>query len=276
MKPFGVPQARHYCHGFSPPSRAQSFRTYAKTLSNTSFTEGSSRFDEYRASALQDAERSLYIAVSHYRRTLDLLLPSSAAWATVTCYYGSFHSARALMHLFGCAVINKRVVDVDHSAAGSQRLRIRSIKSQSLTTQGSHREFWELFYKAMTPVRPLVDSSLRFGLTPGPSPTWLIDQRNELNYDSFHYLDAGADFARRFDPDTFPGSLPGLLATQYQVLEALLLISLGFFEDFNLRPQSLPPDLGSGDLKEQLKTSVYAVRAPSLVRKTRKAEIVGR
>lgn len=279
-----MPAAYHYCANFAAGSQHASFKLYTQAMVGRlrtanrqlrTLNEGTTEFNEYRTHALNDAERSILIAVSHYRRTLDLLTPVSAGWALVTSYYGSFYAARALLHLFGCAVLAHHTVDVAAHASGDQRLRVRPIKNMGLTSKGSHQRFWELFYRGVAPIRPLVDPSVRYALSPpGGQPFRLISERNDVNYDSHSYLLLAREFASSFDKASFPGSLPGLLATQYSVLESLLSITIGFFDQFGLATGALDPYLGQGDLKSQVKVNVYGVKGPALVRRTRKSALV--
>ena len=234
MRTFGFPQAQHYCSGGgSTPSH--DFRQLSSTLTaGTLITEGTPQFAEYRDSALQDAERLLFFGVSHYRRALDLMIPSSAPWAEITCYYGAFFAASAILHMFGCAVLFKAIVEVDKSSLGSQQLAVRDKSRQGLSRGGSHQKFWQLFYRAAKPLIPLVEPGLRFALVPIGSATTLIDQRNAVNYDSAHALNSASQFMAAFDPDLFPTSLPASLGTQYQVTEALLEIGFSFGDGVGL------------------------------------------
>ena len=101
MRLFSVSGARHFCGSFQPipGAAAQSFTEFHRKYLATPqlITEGQPLFDEYRSSALRDVERSIFLAASHYRRALDLMIPSSSHWAHVTLYYGAWFAARALL-----------------------------------------------------------------------------------------------------------------------------------------------------------------------------------
>ena len=149
--------------------------------------EGTIRFDEYRASALRDAERCLFLAGSHYRRALDLMIPSSSHWAQVTLYYGSWFAAQAILGMFGCRIFYEHVVEVEQSSPGTQKLvrqKIGNAQNQfQFTQRGSHRRFWEAFYATARRFRSLADQNYVHLLSPITNNTmWLIDQRNRINY----------------------------------------------------------------------------------------------
>ena len=284
MRIFGEPAASHYCSApiaVHPP--LQSFRDYSRSLQHrASLTEGSAAFDEYRSLALREADRCVLLAASHYRRTLDLLIPTSAPWACVTAYYGCWFAANALLLMFGCTVFNKKVVDVDHGAPGSQRLVVRSIGpragQQQSTFGGSHERFWDLFYTAIAPMISLVDPPLRFSLTPiSNDRAWLAGRRNEINYDTYRALRMVEDFGTTFDSASFPGSLPGHLSTLYLVLEGLLEVVFGYSSMFGVRTDALSSALGgSAVVRKHVNDHVYSVRAPNVVRKTLKSVVASR
>ena len=153
MRVFSILGAGHYCGNFQHISSVpqESLEDFNKRrLNSTRFiVEGTALFDEYRACALRDIERCLFLSSSHYRRALDLMIPSSSHWAHVTLYYGSWFAAHAILGMFGCQVLHNHVVEVEQSTPGSQRLnRIRIGTGQnqfSLKEKGSHRQFWEVF-----------------------------------------------------------------------------------------------------------------------------------
>src|SRR5262249_41935775 len=123
MNLFGVAEAHYYCRSFgnSPAPSNGSLKAYVSSIPSkvVSLREGTAAFSEYRDCALRDVERSLFLAISHYRRALDLMLVSSCGWAHVTLYYGSFFAASALLGLFGGFVDGPTVIDVVTNAPGT-------------------------------------------------------------------------------------------------------------------------------------------------------------
>ena len=249
MRLFSVSGARHFCGSFRPipGPAAQSFPEFHRKFLERPqrIAEGQPLFDEYRSSALRDVERSVFLAATHYRRALDLMIPSSSHWAHVTLYYGAWYAARALLGMFGCVVTDRNVVHVERSVPGHQRLRVQAIgKGQgqhAVSQRGSHRRFWELFYQAARSIAPFVQDPKDVAvLSPiSNDPVWLIERRNKVNYDTERSIAAGADFSKQFSLRNFPTSLPGELATQYGVCEGLLKVSYSFASTFGLETDAL-------------------------------------
>lgn len=281
---FSLRGATHYCGSFqSRPGIAQQsledFRQ-ARLQRRSSIREGTSLFDEYRACSLRDVEGSLFLAASHYRRALDLMVPSSSHWAQVTLYYGAFFAARALLGMFGCGILNRHVIHVSQSSPGNQELRIERIGSGPdryyVTEKGSHRQFWEIFYQTVPPVQSLVDVKFAAALAPiSSSNTWLIEQRNNINYKTPDSLSIAEAFGKSFTEDRFPDSLPGTLQTQYRVSEGMLGASCSFARTFGLATDALNFLNSSASFAQVVKEYIYDSASPDLVSKTKCTEIYG-
>src|SRR3990167_6936465 len=116
MALFGVDEARHYCGTFngSGGTASGSLEIYVKSALTQirSLREGTPEFDRYRDCSLRDVERRIFISVSHYRRSLDLMTPGAVWWAHVTLYYGSFFAAGALLGMFGARVLKNSRIEV--------------------------------------------------------------------------------------------------------------------------------------------------------------------
>lgn len=285
MRLFGVVEARHYCSSFNATTgdAEGSIDEFQRNhLGNRSLIirEGTQLFGEFRDCCLRDVERSLFFAASHYRRCLDLMIPSASAWAHVTIYYGNWYASRALLGMFGCIIFNNFVVDVNKSSPGKQELSLRRIGQrqgqQPTTYTGSHRRYWDLFYNAVTTLRPMVQPHLAAALSPvRGDPVWLIQQRNSVNYDTWICVNHVKDFNNSFSKDTFPNSLPGSLTTQFTILESLLELTYSFASRFSLNTDALESmGRSSGVLREKVRELIYNQKAPSLVRKTKKSALV--
>ena len=181
MRLFGTNDARYYCESFTictgdSEGSIDSFVRNRLVGRGTTITEGTGVFEEYRSCSLRNAERSLFLAMSHYRRCLDHMLPSGSSWAYVTIYYGCWHAAHALLGMLGCTISTKFVIDVIRSTPGIQAFSIRRIGStpggEPTTYNGSHEKFWDLFYRAFIPLRPIVPPHLVV--------CWLNNARNSL------------------------------------------------------------------------------------------------
>lgn len=284
MRIFGISEANHYCSSFGGSAGVaeesiRDFRENQLGTKNRAIVEGTPLFLQYRDCSLRDVERSLFFAASHYRRSLDMMLPSSSAWAHVTLYYGSWYASRALLGMFGCTVFfGKYVVDVEEGSPGQQELRHRKIGpragQQPTTYIGTHRVFWDLFYTAVQSLAPMVNSRFAAVLSPvSGDRTWQIQRRNEVNYDSYVACRLAKDFGRSFSGQGFPGCLPGVLSTQFRVLETLLELVYSYADQFGLATDALD-SLGHGAcLREKVRRLVYADQPPGLVRKTKKTAV---
>jgi hypothetical protein len=100
--------------------------------------------------------------------------------------------------------------------------------------RGSHKFFWDFFYVGSRHLVPRVDPSIRFALLPITTTTWLTDERNEVNYRPDKALAAAVAFAGSFDPARVMSSLPGPMATQLRVTEALAILAAQFGARFGV------------------------------------------
>lgn len=284
MRLFGINEANHYCSSYS--SRSGSAKGALSDFVQShlggryrTLREGTAEFEEFRACSLRDVERCLFLAASHYRRCLDLMLSSAAHWAHVTIYYGSWYSAHAFLGMFGCTMLTRKVIDVNRSTPGNQELRIRSIGNQHgqqpTTYSGTHQRFWDLFYMAVPPLRPLIPLHLAFCLSPVSSnPIWQIEERNKINYETLSAIDLAKDFQLSFSCAAYPNCLPGSLITQYRIFESLLELSFIFAQQFELQTDALA-NLGyTGGLRDKVRQMIYEDHPPNLVQKTRKGALV--
>ena len=282
MRIFGISEAHYYCSlfGRSSGDAKESIddfrRSYLRPGRN--IKEGTVLFQQYRDCSLRDVERSLFFAASHYRRSLDLMIPSSSPWAHVTLYYGSWYASRALLGMFGCTVSGNVVVDVGRGSPGHQELRLRGIGNkrgqQSTTYRGSHRIFWDLFYSAFRGLTPMVAPHFAAVLSPiSGDPVWQIQHRNEVNYDSFIGFRLAQDFNRSFSKQGFPSCLPGVLSTQFTILETLLELVYSFALQFSLSTDALDGLGRPAPLRDKVRHSIYNDKPPGLVRKTRKTVV---
>lgn len=277
MRVFSIAGAQHYCQHFhgvaAPQSGSLEDFVRGQRARSRNFTEGSTAFDAYRTLALRNVERDLFLAASHFRRSLDLMIRSSSHWAHVTLYYGAFFAARSLLGMFGCRVLSDRVIDVDRSEPGTQRLEQRLINRGSnqytLSRRGSHERFWEAFYNATRTIRPLTNPPATTVLTPiSNDETWLTRQRNTVNYTAEESIDHTNEFASVFDHSNIPHRLPGVTNTQYRVCEGLIAVALDFSDRFVLGTDALDVYGAQGTLREKIKRFVYDVSVPNIVGQT--------
>ena len=282
MNPFSIEGARYYCSSFTRRTgdAEQSLEDFSHSQLGglRSITEGTDLFEDYRSCALREAERSLFLAASHYRRALHLMMPDAAHWAHVTLYYGTFFAAHGLLAMLGCSVLNGKVVHVRRSSPGNQELQVQRFGNGTgqyfVSQSGSHRRFWEAFYRTTTGIRSLVDQSNAVALVPvANNITWLIDQRNRLNYRSAESIRLGGNFSKSFSESTFPGCLPGELNTQYRVSEGMLSAGFSLATTLGLATDALDTLNPPAGIRQKIREIVYGSGVPNLVGKTRFREL---
>ena len=247
MRPLSSQGAKHFCQRFSGTSTPMSdIRDLYDTVldKRSTFKEGDAIYDQYRDFLLRESERSFFLAVSCFRRALDLFTASSVFWAHVSLYYCSWFAAHSALGMFGCWVRGPRkqmriVIDARTQLPGEQEFAIE--KNYSSIYAGSHQFFWDAYYNAMKTVVVWTKPSLHLAVTPvSNSPTWAIDRRNLVNYQSLHAFKLIDDHAAKFDASKFPSSLQGDLATQFQLARTLLLFSAEKAVEFGLKTDIFP------------------------------------
>jgi hypothetical protein len=268
MPILGIPEASHFCAGYQarPGPATGSFRQqYGILASGRTYAEGTATFDDFRACALREVERLLFLGISNYRRSFDLLTPAASTWAHVTMYYASYYCAASLMGMFGAWKLrSNRVLDVSNGSPGSQTFVTRSFPS---SYAGSHQKFWEFFYANVSSLNTWVDPSLRFALTPmSGTVTWLIDQRNDVNYDTHIACNLVATFQSGFRRTRFPTSLPGVINTQFRLTEALVTITAKFAKQFKIHTDALAAVTPAGKRKAKVRECVLAAATPNMAR----------
>jgi hypothetical protein len=280
MQIFTTTEAKHFCSLFKNNTGAseRSIKEYFYLNirdSHSVLRENTQIFNEYRDCVLREIERNLFFTFSNYRRTLDLMIGSSSHWSFVTIYYACFYCARALLGIIGCYIFDKYVIDVRNGSFGHQELRIKKIgrrAHQEFTTyNGSHRIFWDLFYRAIIPLIPMVTPQQSISLNPiNSDPVWLIERRNQINYDTWYALSLTKDFLNNFNKQNFPNSLPGNLQTEYGVLVSLIDTTVTFAKQFNISSKAIYNLNNINDLEKNIKTLIYKQKTPALVRKMKK------
>ena len=277
---FTETQAKYFCSNFnsSTGSSQNSIERFQKNVigeKSTKIIENSPLFTQYKDCLLRETERLLFLAISHYRRSLDLMIASASPWLQVTLYYGTWFSAKALLSMFGCYISQKVVIDVDKGDPSKQVFQLRQIgngKGKITSTyygQSNHRRFWDFFYKAVSPLRTIVDPRLAPSLGPiNNNPIWLIKERNRINYNSSESIEHILNFQKSFSSKNFPSSLSGVLATQYRSFELLLELSINYSRFFNLHTDALNRMLQNQNFSETVEQLIYNEKAPNLDNKT--------
>lgn len=265
-------QAQHFISGYNAVNGATrgSFRQWSNGLIlHHNFKEGSPAFNIYRETSLREVERLLFLASSNYRRSFDLQIASSSSWAYVTLYYGAFYSAQAILGAFGVWKLRNYVIDVNDGTPGSQEFQI---KSMAFTYKGTHERFWEFFYNTVQSISPWIDPSLRYAITPVSSnPVWQIQNRNELNYDTFESYKLISNFKHQFRQSKFNITLPTVLNTQFKIMEGLLIVAAKFAKDLGIATQVTDLVFADGDRKNKYKKLILEPKTPNVNRFIKKS-----
>lgn len=233
MKPFSQTGALHFVSGFSanPTVSRYGVSDYLRTLprGTNTFSEGTQRYNELRDCILRESERSVLMANNCYARSLEGLRSGSAYWSLVGMYYSAFFSQKAVLGMYGCWMDGpNRWIEVVDANPGTQKLFLRSSHYPNAAgAKGSHKVSWIAFYEAMNHLRFwLTTSCAQLATTPVNSKkTWMIDTRNDVNYDPLEAFKLADDFQNSFDPANIPSCFTGKLKTMLSVSQAFVQFS---------------------------------------------------
>ena len=238
--------ARHFCQNFSASTNTPEIEvgTYLDRFrSGKTFAEGTPEFDDLRDCLLRDSERFAFLAAANFASTYRSLQACSAPWSVVGFYYTSFFAARSLLGMNGGWVdADRRWIDVTNLTPGSIELTYRRTKHTAIPNRhGTHKAFWAVFYHAARILHPYAAAQHAYALAPVQSSTsWLIDNRNKLNYGSAAAAKLVAEFLARFDAADVPNTLPGDLKVCRNIALSLLALvhqfrtSQGLTSDMNI------------------------------------------
>ena len=236
MQLFDFTEAEHFCRPLPAyvPGAGQSLVAFHKNLTVKRLREPAQDFETHRVSLLNAVERWVLFGAAHYRRALDMFVPSSAPWAHVTLYYSSFFAANAILGMFGGWVHLRKVIDVEQGTPNHQILRINTNPKSPNGYDGSHQRFWDFFYDGCNTISPWVPNKLGIAIVPvNNDRRWQINSRNEVNYDTFSAFDAASVFSTDFNPKKLR-SYGGALGQQLEVTEGLLKLAIYFANTFKL------------------------------------------
>lgn len=241
MTPLSRQGAEYFCKGFNGQATQPPYirDLYDSRLDKKrTFKESDPEYELYRDALLREADRSFFLAVSCFRRSLSLFTPSCLFWAHVSLYYSSWFAAQSILAIFGCWVRGPRgrsriVIESDQTAPGNQAFRVE--KNYQSFYPGTHQFFWDAYYRAMSSVAVWADPELQLAVTPvGGNRTWAIDRRNDVNYMTHHAFKIMADNIP-IDFPTFPACLKGDVITQFQLARALILFCAQRAVEFGLK-----------------------------------------
>lgn len=263
MKPFTQSGAIHFVSSFGAnvAVAGDSVNDFVlRTASGTTyFDEGTQKFNGLRDCLLRESERSLLMANTCYVRALEGLRDSSAYWSVVGLYYASFFSAKAILGIHGCWFDRpKSWIEVVDSNPASQRIAYRVSKYQNNAgLTGSHQIFWAAFYEAMNHLSGwLVSPAAILAINPvNANVTWLIDTRNEINYEPLAAFEMMNAFQANFNPALVPSCFGGKLQTMLQVSQAFVLFSKEMAVSHGLITDVWAPSLNRRDWTRQYVTS---------------------
>lgn len=260
--------ARHFCQNFSSSASTSSQevgRYLSKFRSGRVFIEGTAEFNNLRDCLLRDSERFAFHAAAAFASTLRSLQASSAPWACVGLYYTSFFAARSILGMHGGWIDGDRQwLEATNISPGSISITLRTSRHPVIPPrQGSHKAFWSVFYFACRTLQPYAAAQNSFALSPVQSSnTWLIDNRNKINYGSARAARLVDEFYRRYNPANVTRSLPGDVKVFKNVAESLLALA----NQFRVA-HGLATDIaicGAGDLTTAIDNQIRAGRDATL------------
>ena len=112
----------------------------------------------------------------------------------------------------------------------------------------------------------LTSASSATALTPvSNDAAWLTKQRNRINYMAEDSMSIANTFGSTFNNHNFPGSLPGVVNTQFQVCQGLLTVALDFADQFGLQTDALDVYGNQDTLRDKIIRFVYEIPKPTLV-----------
>jgi hypothetical protein len=258
-------EAQYFCRTLPAlrPGLGQSLDAFHRNLTIRQLREGTMDFDVHRVSLLNSVERWLLFSAAHYRRALDMFIPSNAPWAHVTLYYSSFFAANALLGMFGVWIHLQKWVDVESGTPNSQLLRINKNPRGPNGFKGSHQIFWDYFYEGCNSISPWVPNELTGAVTPvNNDRTWQIRARNEVNYDMSLAFDAAVLLETSFNPRRLK-LFGGSLGQQLEITEAMVKLAIYFANTFSVGSFAYE-GLGTGPRPRVLRALVTKV-PPGLV-----------
>ena len=274
MAIFAENEAQYFCDRFDSSIGLlnESINNYCRRVTGTStrMTEGTSKYNELRSNLLRNSERDLILAASNYYSTHRLMVAGFASWAQVTSYYCAFYSARALLCMFGIYISAPIIyVDVLNGTIGAQELQIRTNQAAKRNygaiapgIYGSHQIFWDVYYESVRALHPyVIEADLRLAIIPNNNnKTWLIESRNEVNYDALKAVDLIRNFDNQFRANSFPASLPGSLSTQFNLSQAFISLAYKYAKQFRLNTDALNCLPGRRNLSNKLRRFIFKAK----------------
>jgi len=242
MIPLSRQGAMYFCKNFSASgvsTAADMPHLYNSVLNRKkTFKEGDGIYEQYRDALLREADRSFFMAITCFRRALDMFTAASVFWAHVSLYYSSWYAAGCALGMFGCHVLGRRgkfriVIEAKTHAPGQQEFLVE--KYYSTMYSGGHQMFWDAYYRAMKNAIHWTEARLQLAVTPiSNNNIWPIDRRNSVNYHSLEAFKLMRDYTTNFDEKRFPDSLQGDIVTQFNLSRALLLFCATRAKEFGL------------------------------------------
>lgn len=263
MKPLSQIGAQHFVSGFSAEASVIQYSVddFLDTLpkGGTDFTEGTKKFDQLRDCLLRETERSLLLSSNCYARALDNLRECSTYWSVVSLYYSSFFSLKAVLGMHGCWMSRpKRWIEVDNANPGKQKFIYKTVTYPNNNGQsGSHQVTWVAFYEAMNHLSSwLTSPHATLAISPvNANKTWMIDTRNDVNYDPLIAFQMMADFQNNFNPTAIPTCFGGKLQTMIEISQAFVNFSKEMALTLGLKTDVCLPSVARKDWCQRYMTS---------------------
>ena len=133
---------------------------------------------------------------------------------------------------------SNRWIEVIDANPGNQKLEYKtSVYHCSGGEKGSHKVTWVAFYEAMNKLSAwLTSPHAKLAINPvNASKTWMINTRNEVNYDPLAAFEMMGAFQSTFDPENIPKCFGGKLQTMFQITQAFVLFSKELAINYGLK-----------------------------------------
>lgn len=263
MRPFTQIGARHFVSNFSANANVSgdSVSDFLDTLPRAGvvLSEGTPRYEQLKDCLLRETERSLLLSNNSYARALDGLRECSVHWSMIGFYYAAFFSLKAVLGMHGCWMERpKRWIEVVDANPGAQKISYKTVLYTNNGGQsGSHQITWVAYYEAMNHLSAwLTSAHAMLAITPiNANKTWMIDTRNDVNYDPLIAFQMMSAFQNSFDPENLPNCFGGKLQTMFQVAQAFVGFSKEMAMNLGLQTDVCLPNATRMNWCQQYMTS---------------------
>lgn len=235
--------AKYFCGSFTGNASTSklSIKEFLAKQAKTKrvYQEGTPSYSQLQDCILREADRSLFLSNALYATALQGNRESNSWWGHVTLYYSAFFAARGLLAMHGGWINDKNYwLQVTNPTPGSITFEVNRTTHPQLTSQSAkstHKAFWKAFYWAVRSLHTHAPNNLAFALNPVQSKdSWLIDTRNDLNYQPSKAFNSIEEFLTNFNPASVASSLPKHLIVIHNTTSALIELAIQWRHNYSL------------------------------------------